>query len=36
MLLVGAEQDMLAHIDFGYVAGARLWFDVRARASSCA
>ena len=27
MLLVGPDQDLFAHIDFGYVAGARPWFD---------
>ena len=27
MLLVGPAQDLFAHIDFGYVAGARPWFD---------
>lgn len=27
MLLVGPAQDTLAHIDFGYVAGAVPWFD---------
>ena len=27
MLLCGAERDIFAHIDFGYIAGARPWFD---------
>ncbi|KAL1521910.1 hypothetical protein AB1Y20_021560 [Prymnesium parvum] len=27
MLLCGSEHDVLAHIDFGYVAGRRPWFD---------
>mmetsp|Transcript_72760 Transcript_72760/g.144572 ORF Transcript_72760/g.144572 Transcript_72760/m.144572 type:complete len:128 (-) Transcript_72760:345-728(-) len=27
MLLVGPNQDQIAHIDFGYVVGARTWFD---------
>eukprot|EP00966_Prymnesium_polylepis_P062472 1449537-Prymnesium_polylepis.1 len=27
MLLCGATRDVFAHIDFGYVAGSRPWFD---------
>ena len=27
MLLCGARREVFAHIDFGYVAGARPWFD---------
>ena len=27
MLLVGPRQDTFAHVDFGYVAGQRTWFD---------
>ena len=27
MLLVGPRRDIFVHIDFGYVAGARPWFD---------
>ena len=27
MLLCGADRDVFAHIDFGYVAGQRPWFD---------
>jgi hypothetical protein len=27
MLLCGPQRSLIAHIDFGYVAGARTWFD---------
>ena len=27
MLLCGADRNVFAHIDFGYVAGSRPWFD---------
>ena len=34
MLLCGARRDLFAHIDFGYVAGARPWFAALRRTPS--